>query len=73
METLARQIAAALSNARLFEEVEHTVVHDQVLGNITSQMQSALNIDEVLQVAARELGKALKVSHTAVELQIKDN
>lgn len=70
METLARQVAAALNNARLFTEVERTSRHEQMLSQISQQIQTAVNVEEVLQVAARELGKTLRVPHTTITLQL---
>ncbi|WP_119069041.1 GAF domain-containing protein [Aggregatilinea lenta] len=70
LTTLAQQIAIALSNARLFTEVERTGRHEHALGVISDQIQGALSMDEVLEVAARELGKALRVPHTTIQLQL---
>ncbi|MBN1963948.1 MAG: GAF domain-containing protein, partial [Anaerolineae bacterium] len=71
METLARQIAVVLSNARLFTAIQQTARYEQTLSAITQQIQSAVNIDEVLQVTARELGRTLRVPETAVELRLQ--
>lgn len=70
LTTLAGQITVALDNARLFSEVERTSRHEQALSTITEAIQSAQTMDEVLQTAARELGRALRVSHTAIELKL---
>jgi putative methionine-R-sulfoxide reductase with GAF domain len=70
LSTLAAQIAVALENARLFSTVEQSSRHEQALGVITQQVQQATTIDEVLQVATRELGKALHVPYTAIELHM---
>jgi hypothetical protein len=42
------------------------------LSGITQEIQRANSLDEVLQTAARELGKALRVPHTRIQLQIPD-
>lgn len=73
MELLAGQIAAALSNARLFEVVERTSRHEKAVGNITRRIQEAVDLDDILQVTVRELGKALRVPYTAIELKIADD
>jgi nitrate/nitrite-specific signal transduction histidine kinase len=70
LSTLAGQIAVTLDNARLFSSIERASRRERVLGTITQAMQGATNVDEVLQVAARELGRALRVPHTAVVLQL---
>ncbi len=70
LTTLAQQIGIALSNARLFSEAERTGRHEHALSAISDQIQGALSMDEVLEVASRELGKALRVPHTTIELQL---
>ena len=70
IELLAGQIATALSNAQLFETSERTSRHEAALGAIDQKIQSALDMDDLLKTAVRELGKALRVPHTAIELQL---
>jgi GAF domain-containing protein len=72
MQLLAGQVATALSNARLYEVAERTSRHEAALSNIDAKIQSANNMDDVLQTAVRELGKALRVPHTAIEIQSID-
>lgn len=68
--TLASQIAVALENARLFRDVERTTRHEQTLNVIAEQIQRATSLDELIHTTARELGKALRVPHTAIELRL---
>jgi len=70
MMLLANQIATALSNARLYETASRVSRHEQALGTIERQIQNAVDIDDLLQTAVRELGKALRVPHTAIELKL---
>lgn len=70
LSTLAGQVAVALDNARLFTEVENTSRHEQALGTIAQRIQQATSVDDVLQTAVRELGVALRVPHTAIELRL---
>lgn len=70
MELLAGQVASALSNASLYEAAERTSRYERAMGNIDRQIQGAADMDEILQITVRELGKALRVPHTAIELQI---
>ncbi|MCZ7540409.1 MAG: GAF domain-containing protein [Anaerolineae bacterium] len=68
--TLASQIAVALENARLFRGVERATRHEQTLNVIAEQIQRATSLDELIHTTARELGKALRVPHTAIELKL---
>ncbi len=71
LTTLAGQIAVAIENARLFSTVEESSRFEQALATITQSIQRATNMDEVLQLAARELGRTLRVPFTAVELKVQ--
>jgi len=73
MEMLAGQVANALSNAALYEQAERTSRYERAMGNIDRQIQGAVDMDEILQIAVRELGKALRVPHTAIELRVGDS
>lgn len=70
MELMAGQVATALSNAQLFSVAERSSRHEAALGAIDQKIQSALDMDDLLKTAVRELGKALRVPHTAIELQM---
>lgn len=70
MDLMAGQIATAISNARLYEVAERTSRHERALGNIDRRIQGAVNMDDILQTAVRELGKALRMPYTAIELQL---
>jgi HAMP domain-containing protein len=70
LSTLAAQIAVALDNARLFSEASRASRHERTLSAITDEIQRATNLDEVLQAATRELGKALGVPRTRIQLQL---
>lgn len=70
LELLGEQVARAISNARLYEEAERTGRRVQALDRITERMQTATSIDDILQLAVRELGKALRVPYAAIELSL---
>ncbi len=71
MELMASQVAVAISNARLYEYAERTSRHERALGSIDRGIQSAVDLDEILQSTVRELGKALRVPHTVIQLQVE--
>lgn len=70
MELMAGQIATAISNAQLYEVASRTSRHEKAVGNINRKIQSAVDMDDILQTTVRELGKALRVPYTAIELQV---
>lgn len=70
MELLATQTANALANAQLYETAFKAGQHQRALSNISQVIQQADSVDEVLRSAVREIGIALRVPHTAIELQV---
>ena len=70
LEVLASQISTALSNAQLYTTSQRTSRHELAMGTISRSIEQATSVDDVLQTAVRELGKALRVPHTAIELQL---
>ena len=70
IELMADQIAVAISNARLYELSERVSRRERALGAIDRKIQGAVGMDDILQTTVRELGKALRVPYTAIELQL---
>ena len=70
LEVAGIQISTALSNASLFQSLQQISSHERALGSINRAIETASSIDQVLQSAVRELGKALRVPHTAIEVQL---
>jgi GAF domain-containing protein len=70
LSTLAGQVAVSLDNARLFSEASRVSRRERALSAITDEIQRATNVEEVLQAATRELGKALGVPRTRIQLQL---
>jgi len=70
IEILADQVASALSNAQLYEVAERTSRHERALGNFDRHIQGASDVDEILRVAVRELGKASPVRHIGIYLRV---
>jgi GAF domain-containing protein len=56
---LASQMAIALQNARLFEEVQRRVRREQALREITTRVRGSTDPDVIVRAAVRELGAAL--------------
>ena len=53
-------LAAAIENKRLFEQTQKRAHREQILREITSQVRSQVDVDTILQTAAKEVGRALK-------------
>jgi GAF domain-containing protein/HAMP domain-containing protein len=68
LELVANQVAIALRNARLYEDVQKQAKRESITNAINQRLQTAPDIDSVLQIAAQELGKALNSQRTTVQL-----
>ena len=70
--TLASQVAIALQNARSFTQAQRQAERETALNAISQQIQSATTVEAVLQIAARELGRALGAPLTIAQLGLKE-
>lgn len=68
LELIASQVAIALENARLVEETTERAEQATMVSAIGQKIQQALTVEEVLRVAAEELGQALAVESASVQL-----
>jgi GAF domain-containing protein len=66
--TLASQVSTALQNARSFEQAQQQAERESMLNTIGQKIQSATSVEAVLQIAARELGRALGAPLTIAQL-----
>lgn len=70
LQSIANQVAAALQNARTFQQAQQLARREALIADISQRIQSTTNIDEALQVAVREMGRALG-AETRVRLKAK--
>lgn len=68
VEQALAQIAPALENARLLEEVQSRAAREQMVNIITSRVRSSITMETILQNAVRELGMALGASRAFVQV-----
>lgn len=69
LQIVADQVAVALENAQLYEQVQRRVDQEVLLNSITQKIQNTSDVDDALQVAVRELGRALDGARTGVRLK----
>ncbi len=67
MQSIANQIAIALQNAEAYERAQHQVKREELLSDISHQIQNTTSVEEALKIATRELGRALKTK-TSIQL-----
>jgi PAS domain S-box-containing protein len=68
MTTLASQVAVALQNARTYALTQQQADQEAMINLISQRIQSTTSVESALQVAIRELGRALGAKRTNVQL-----
>ncbi|MGA9531879.1 MAG: GAF domain-containing protein [Anaerolineales bacterium] len=68
LSTVAGQMATALQNARLLEQVRKTARRERLIHEISSKVRQSPDINSVLETTAREVGRALNAAQTTVRL-----
>ena len=68
MTTLASQVAIALQNARTYAQTQQQAEQEATINLISQRIQSTTSVENALQVAIRELGRALGAKRTNVQL-----
>ena len=73
LEKTAMQAALALENARLLEETRQRASQEQMVGAISARLSRSLEVDAVLQSAAREFASLPDVAEAEVVLTTSNN
>lgn len=69
LESLADQVALALENQRLFEQTQRRAHRERLTGELVGKIRTASDVQSILETAAEELGQALGVSRTLIQLR----
>jgi GAF domain-containing protein len=72
LEEVAVQVGLAVDNIRLLEEATQRARQEQTVGKLAAQFSQSLDLDTLLQTAARELGQLPDVSEVSVFIGQED-
>lgn len=72
-EAIADRLALSLENARLFEQAQVTAQREQLVNQITSELQTNTNLETLIAQAAIQFQQALGATHTRVRLGLTDD
>ncbi|MDX1687507.1 MAG: GAF domain-containing protein [Candidatus Promineifilaceae bacterium] len=68
LKAIVNQVAVALQNADLYEQAQRRAQQEVLLNLINQKIQDTTSVEQAVQVAVRELGRALDGSPTYVKL-----
>ncbi|MBN2117630.1 MAG: GAF domain-containing protein [Anaerolineales bacterium] len=66
VEEVASQVGLAIDNIRLLEEATQRASQEQTVGKLATRFSQSLDLDTLLQTAARELGQLPDISEVSV-------
>lgn len=72
LDEVASQVGLAVDNIRLLEEATQRAQQEQTVGKLAAQFSQSLDLDTLLQTAARELGQLPDVSEVSVVIGQQD-
>ncbi|MGH9762762.1 MAG: GAF domain-containing protein, partial [Blastocatellia bacterium] len=73
LQSLASQAAIAIRQADLYREARESATRAALLNQIFGSIRRSLDLDEILQVAVRELGHALNASRVVFRKLVADD
>jgi GAF domain-containing protein len=65
----AERVALAAENARLILESQKNAAKEQVIGEISSKIGAAINLDNILQITLREMGRILPGAEISIQVE----
>lgn len=68
LQSIATQVAISLRNARLYANIQQQARQEAQLSHINEMIMQTSSIEEAMQVAVRELGRALDAPYARIKL-----
>lgn len=69
-EEAAERLALALENARLLEEAQRRAAREQLISETSARLRATLDLESVLQTAAREFQQAFGLKEAEIRVQL---
>lgn len=70
---IAAQSAIAVVNTRTFADIQRQAEYEAMINTISQRIQNTTSVEEALQVAVRELGRALGSSRAVIQLSADES
>ena len=68
VENAVNRLSISLENVRLLDELQVRAERERMVGEISSKVRAATDVDSILRTAANEIGRSLGVSEVVVQL-----
>lgn len=68
-QAAAERAALALENARLVNEAQRRAAKERTIGEISGKLGSLIDVDNILQTAAQELGRTMPGAEIVIQFQ----
>ncbi len=72
LQSIATQVAISLRNARLYAEIQKQASREAQIYATDEMIMQTTSVEEAMQVAIRELGRALNSSYVRIQLQTEE-
>lgn len=72
IEAISNQAAIALESARLLDDSQKQIQREQTLNQLTTRFSRSLDVDSLMQVVVRELGKLPNVNRVSLHVEPPD-
>ena len=69
IQATAERVAMAVENARLVLESQKRASKEQVIGEASTKISSAINLDNILQTTLREMGRILPGAEISIQVE----
>jgi PAS domain S-box-containing protein len=70
VEEVVARMAQAAESIRLLDDTQHRVAREQMIGGVTARLRETLDMDTILQTAAREIREALGLRDVTIQLEM---
>ncbi len=73
VEAISDRLSLALENARLIQESQRQLIKEQTISDVTGKISTSINLQNVLQTAVEELGRAMPGSEVVIKFERNEN
>ncbi|MEW5958181.1 MAG: GAF domain-containing protein, partial [Chloroflexota bacterium] len=72
LQTMANQLANALTNARLYKVTQSAARREAIIREISGKIRSSVNVDDIMKTTVTELSKILGTSRGGITLKMDE-